>query len=187
MTHTTMAHADKKGFTLIEMLVVIAIIAILVSIIVPVVGNSTVKAAAATNAANLRSAAASIAVEFLEDKLSVSEDGTLTGYSLDVPEAKAVKAEGIDNSSLDFTAKVVENNIVCAYGANTVELYADIAEDGKKDGGGPCPCTAYTSENNNGPGYNGFYSGDDCTNCTHPANNHSKDWMSGKITCSGTN
>lgn len=45
---------SKKGFTLIEMLVVIAIIAILVAIIIPVVGTSTAKAAAATNAANLR-------------------------------------------------------------------------------------------------------------------------------------
>lgn len=45
----------RKGFTLVEMLVVIAIIALLVSIIIPVVGKSTVKSAAATNAANLRS------------------------------------------------------------------------------------------------------------------------------------
>ena len=32
---------NKKGFTLIEMLVVIAIIAVLVAIIVPTVSNST--------------------------------------------------------------------------------------------------------------------------------------------------
>ncbi len=46
---------DKKGFTLIEMLVVIAIIAILVAIVIPVVSNVTSKARAATDAANLRS------------------------------------------------------------------------------------------------------------------------------------
>lgn len=46
---------NKKGFTLIEMLVVIAIIAVLVSIVIPVVTNSTDKAEAATDAANLRS------------------------------------------------------------------------------------------------------------------------------------
>lgn len=45
----------KKGFTLIEMLVVIAIIAILVAIVIPVVSNATTKAKAATDAANLRS------------------------------------------------------------------------------------------------------------------------------------
>lgn len=46
---------NEKGFTLIEMLVVIAIIAVLVAIIIPVVVSSTDKANAATDAANLRS------------------------------------------------------------------------------------------------------------------------------------
>lgn len=46
---------DKKGFTLIEMLVVIAIIAVLVAVIIPVVVSATTKANAATDAANLRS------------------------------------------------------------------------------------------------------------------------------------
>ncbi len=45
----------KKGFTLIEMLVVIAIIAVLVSIVIPTVTAATVKADAAVDAANLRS------------------------------------------------------------------------------------------------------------------------------------
>ena len=46
---------NKKGFTLIEMLVVIAIIAVLVAIIIPTVTAATTKANAATDAANLRS------------------------------------------------------------------------------------------------------------------------------------
>ena len=46
---------NKKGFTLIEMLVVIAIIAVLVSIIIPTVTSATTKAEAAADAANLRS------------------------------------------------------------------------------------------------------------------------------------
>lgn len=45
---------NKKGFTLIEMLVVIAIIAVLVSVIIPTVIVTTDKAAAAADAANLR-------------------------------------------------------------------------------------------------------------------------------------
>ena len=46
---------NRRGFTLIEMMVVIAIIAVLVAVIIPVMGNATTKARAATNAANLRS------------------------------------------------------------------------------------------------------------------------------------
>ena len=44
----------KKGFTLIEMLIVIAIIAIMVSIVIPTVSPAASKAKAATDAANLR-------------------------------------------------------------------------------------------------------------------------------------
>ena len=56
---------NKKGFTLIEMLVVIAIIAILVSIVIPVVGNSTEKAKEAKDAANIRSAIAEVTAKAL--------------------------------------------------------------------------------------------------------------------------
>lgn len=78
---------NKKGFTLIEMMVVIAIIAALVSVIVPTVQTSRTKAAAATNAANLRAAKG----EFTTMKLLNSDDYTswtggrvaLTGVTAD--------------------------------------------------------------------------------------------------------
>ena len=44
----------RSGFTLVEMLVVIAIIAVLVALVIPVVTNATTKARAATDAANIR-------------------------------------------------------------------------------------------------------------------------------------
>ena len=45
---------SRRGFTLVEMLVVIAIIAVLVAVVIPTVSSSTAKAKAATDAANLR-------------------------------------------------------------------------------------------------------------------------------------
>ena len=45
-----MNRSHNKGFTLIEMLVVIAVISVLVSIIVPVVNNASDKSAAAAEA-----------------------------------------------------------------------------------------------------------------------------------------
>ena len=57
----------KKGFTLIEMLVVIAIIAVLVAVVIPVVGQSTTRAKAAVDAANLRSVLGSLNSEIMLD------------------------------------------------------------------------------------------------------------------------
>ena len=58
----------KKGFTLIEMLVVIAIIAVLVAIVIPTVTYATDKARAATDAANLRSIVAQLNVILVSEE-----------------------------------------------------------------------------------------------------------------------
>lgn len=63
----------KKGFTLIEMLAVIAIIAVLVAIIVPAVGNSTDKAKAAADAANLRSVLSLLNIHVINGEKTVDE------------------------------------------------------------------------------------------------------------------
>ena len=62
-----MKKMNKKGFTLVEMLVVIAIIAILVSILIPTVLGATKKAKAATDAANLRSELAAFQIDYLTE------------------------------------------------------------------------------------------------------------------------
>lgn len=69
---------NKKGFTLIEMLVVIAIIAILVSIVIPVVGNSTEKAKEAKDAANIRAAITEATAKGLANGTSASVTVNLT-------------------------------------------------------------------------------------------------------------
>ena len=73
-----MKKMNKKGFTLIEMLVVIAIIAVLVSIVIPVVGNSTEKAKEAADAANIRSAIAEVTTKGLSESGSFYKAYTLT-------------------------------------------------------------------------------------------------------------
>lgn len=64
---------NKKGFTLIEMLVVVAIIAVLVAVVMPVVSNSTAKAQAATDAANLRAVYAELNIHVLNGEMTIQE------------------------------------------------------------------------------------------------------------------
>ena len=50
---------NKKGFTLMEMLIVVAIIAVLIVIAIPTFNNALAKSRAATDLANIRSGYAS--------------------------------------------------------------------------------------------------------------------------------
>ena len=61
------------GFTLVEMLIVVAIIAILIAISIPLVGSSLEKARDATDEANERAAKAAAVIKYLG-----VEDGNLT-------------------------------------------------------------------------------------------------------------
>lgn len=61
---------NKKGFTLMEMLIVIAIIVILVAIAVPTFTTQLGKANEAADAANLRAAKAQASVEYLSQELA---------------------------------------------------------------------------------------------------------------------
>ena len=107
---------NKKGFTLIEMLVVIAIIAVLVSIVVPVVGNSNNKARGAADAANLRSYAATAALEYLED-------GKLDTTSYD---CKSECYPSITSITISESA----GTIVAKFGTYDIAHFANIAKTG---------------------------------------------------------
>lgn len=92
----------KKGFTLVEMLVVIAIIAVLVSIVVPAVSGAVLKASAAANAANLRAVQSTVQTDYMANPekygnalITKADDGVLLfgeQVSFDAPVAKAVSA-----------------------------------------------------------------------------------------------
>ncbi len=58
---------NKKGFTLAELLIVVAIIAVLVAIAIPIFINQLEKSREATDAANIRAAYAEVMVHGLED------------------------------------------------------------------------------------------------------------------------
>ena len=70
----------KKGFTLAELLVVVAIIAVLVAVSIPIFTAQLDKARLATNQANARSAKAAAIAEYLtDDTTTVGKYDTATG------------------------------------------------------------------------------------------------------------
>lgn len=81
------------GFTLIEMLIVVAIIAILVAVSIPMVGSALEKARVATDQANERAAKGAAMVEYLTEGVTTdktyyydAEAGTVTsGTGTDAP------------------------------------------------------------------------------------------------------
>lgn len=105
-----MKKMNKKGFTLIEMLVVIAIIAILVAIVIPTVSNATEKAKQATDVANVRSLVAQYQIELLNG------DTTTSKAALESFTAKAAKGTYLQTIGTD--------------GKGTVTYVATLLKDG---------------------------------------------------------
>lgn len=66
---------NTKGFTLMEMLIVVAIIAILIAIAIPTFNSSLNKAKVATDEANIRSGYASVMAEILASSNPIPADG----------------------------------------------------------------------------------------------------------------
>lgn len=69
---------NSKGFTLMEMLIVVAIIAILVAIAIPTFTNQLEKAREATDMANIRSAYAEVMASALTGDATAAEGVTYT-------------------------------------------------------------------------------------------------------------
>ena len=81
---------NKKGFTLMEMLIVVAIIAILVAIAIPTFASSLNKARVATDEANIRSGYAAVMTEILTDEAH-NVEGSTTGTT---PATFTLKKDG---------------------------------------------------------------------------------------------
>ena len=115
-----MKKMNKKGFTLIEMLVVIAIIAVLVSIIIPTVTSATDKAAAAANAANLRSIKAEVVTAMLTNdttKYTFADDGSITGADASVFKSVDSVRDNNENFSKSASLVIERGSMTTAEGA----------------------------------------------------------------------
>jgi prepilin-type N-terminal cleavage/methylation domain-containing protein len=69
---------NRKGFTLAELLIVVAIIGVLVAISIPIFTSQLEKAREATDLANVRAAYAEVTAAYLEDDTSHVESVAVT-------------------------------------------------------------------------------------------------------------
>lgn len=108
----------QGGFTLVEMLIVVAIIAILVAVSIPLVSSSLEKAKQATDDANLRAAQAVGMIKYLDSTVDGKEadvdgtywyligadnkSGTLSDEGATMPTAYG-KASGNTNNAIKVT------------------------------------------------------------------------------------
>ena len=73
---------NKKAFTIMEMLIVVAIIAVLVAIAIPTFSSALTKAKEATDVANVRAAYAELQVKVMVDNegLPATQDAFISEY-----------------------------------------------------------------------------------------------------------
>ena len=110
---------NKKGFTLAELLIVVAIIAVLVAISIPIFSAQLEKAKEATDMANIRSAYAEVVANYLGDstkgyEISVDLKSDITNYKSD------------ENAEI---AGVLYKNILSGHDAED-PCKVEVAEDG---------------------------------------------------------
>lgn len=99
----TMKKTNKKGFTLAELLVVVAIIAVLVAIAIPIFTSQLEKSREATDLANIRSAYAEATTKAIEgDDSGAKDDNGNIVYTATTPDAVSTGAFNKTDASIDW-------------------------------------------------------------------------------------
>ena len=103
-----MKKRNNKGFTLAELLIVVAIIAVLVAIAIPVFTNQLEKSRESTDMANVRSAYAEVMTKYLENgsaaSMTVTAQQKVEGWQTSPQPFIMTQINGTE-SSIKFDAK----------------------------------------------------------------------------------
>lgn len=124
------------GFTLIEMLIVVAIIAILVAVSIPMVNTSLTKAKVATDDANERAAKAAAIAEYLLADTTPTTDIT---YCYDAASGKA-----LEKTKDGCGATGATGTTITAYGKSTAKHADGTEANGGKNRDGHVEVTVKT-------------------------------------------
>ncbi len=134
-----MKKMNKKGFTLAELLIVVAIIAVLVAISIPIFTSQLERSREATDLANIRAAYAEAVSDYLAAGAQTAKDAKVTsikqtesGWKIEDPKLytrvngseKAVDLPDIDNNSGTVYVHIAADGTV------TVDTTAPAAGDG---------------------------------------------------------
>lgn len=122
---------NKKGFTLVELVIVVAVMAILVAIAIPTIGSITTKATDAVNKTNCETIESMIKLEAA--KKQAKDDGTVEISATDVKTALENAKLGIDDGTFYYdtvtgavtTAKHASNKSITITYASGVVTTAD--------------------------------------------------------------
>lgn len=107
---------NKKGFTLMEMLIVVAIIAVLIAIAIPTFASQLNKARVSTDEANIRSGYADVMLKILTEEngavadnttFTLKKDGTVATGTVNAADAYKTKGEpgkAVEISGVSVTA-----------------------------------------------------------------------------------
>ena len=125
---------NKKGFTLVELVIVIAVMAALVAVAIPTVGAITGSANTAVEKSNARTIESMI--KLAEAEASKNSDGVITVSEKQVADALAEAKLGIDagkvyNYNIDTgvvasgSATAAKNLYVITFKADSVEVKGD--------------------------------------------------------------
>ncbi|MDO4501477.1 MAG: prepilin-type N-terminal cleavage/methylation domain-containing protein [Erysipelotrichaceae bacterium] len=118
----------KQGFTLSELLIVVAIISILVSVSVPTFNDQIEKSREATDAANIRSAYATLMTE-------INSGSTSGQINVDLKQKKnnwqnIANKEGLLNLGKVTGEPKAGNKVIVKYANNEVEIYFGVPVPG---------------------------------------------------------
>lgn len=111
-------HKNEKGFTLAELLIVVAIIGVLVAISIPIFTSQLEKSREATDAANIRAAYAEVAAAQLTgattDEGSVKVTGSNGVYTYTATVTAHQKVDGWQGTDFNTTGNEIGGQAVAA-------------------------------------------------------------------------
>ena len=118
---------NKKGFTLAELLIVVAIIAVLVAIAIPVFTTQLERSREATDLANIRAAYAEAMTEY------ISTNETTSASAIMVQKDTAWHIDNVLKTRIDGEEKPITLNSVVVGGKATVTVTAPSAGSTKPE------------------------------------------------------